>query len=460
MGSDELGSVTRRLRDRLKASIDLPFHDFFTQERVGAIVEELDICYRERIFSPVTTLLMFISQVLVDRCCRAAVSRVVATVAASGSTPPSQETGAYCQARQRLPEGFFRNMLAQTSQAADKDVSQEHLWRGRHRVLVADGSSAQTPDTAANRKEWGLPSGVKPGCGFPVAPLVGLFSLVTGMLVQIVVGKERSSERALFRQGWDTLTTGDVVLGDRGLCCYADMAMLKARGVDAVMRLFNRKPDFRKGMRIGREDHITVWERPKVCPRGMTAEEFGSLPEHMEARELRIRPAARGWRTQELVIVTTLLDARVYTKERLAGLYLRRWEVELDFRHIKTTLGMEMLSTNSPDTVRKEIMTYMIAYNMIRLLMWQAGRSAGEDPLRLSFAGAIQHLKSMSPHLGRARDRGDHARLLGILSKMIAAEKLPNRPRRSEPRVRKRRPKNYRLMTRPRNVLKQEIMNA
>ncbi len=452
--------MTHRLQDRLKASIDLPFGGFFTQERVGAVVEELGICYRERIFSPVMTLLMFISQVLVDRCCRAAVSRVVAAVASSGAVPPSQETSAYCKARQRLPEDFFGKMLDETSRAVDGDISQEHLWLGRHRVLVADGSSAQAADTAANRKEWGLPPGVKMGCGFPVVPFVGFFSLVTGMLKRIVIGKEGSHERTLFREGWDVLESGDVVLSDRGFCSYADLAQLKERGVEVVMRLFKRKPDFRKGILLGREDHITVWEKPKARPRGMTAKEFRRLPETLQVRELRIRPGVRGWRTQELVIVTTLLDADVYTKEELGGLYLRRWEAELNFRHIKTTLGMEILSTNSPDTVRKEMMTYMIAYNMIRTLMWQAGESAGEDPLRLSFAGALQHLKSMSPHLGRAVDNQDHARLVEILSKMIAAEKVPNRPHRSEPRVRKRRPKNYRLMTRPRSILKQEIMNA
>lgn len=460
MGTDKLGEMTRGVRNRLNKSIDLPFRDFFTEERVGAVVEELDICYRERIFSPVTTLLMFISQVLVDRCCRAAVSRVVAAVAASGGSSPSQETSAYCQARTRLPEGFFQKMLVETSQAVDKDVSQEHLWQGRHRMIVVDGSSAQTPDTPANRKEWGLPSGVKPGCGFPVASFVGFFSLVTGMLVRITIGKEGSNERPLFREGWDALASGDVVLGDRGLCSYADIAMLKARGVDVVMRLLKRKPDFSKGKSLGEEDHVVSWKKPKARPRGMTVEEFGSLPEYLEVRELRIRPAVRGWRSKELVIVTTLLDAKAYTKEAIAGLYLRRWEVELDFRHIKTTLGMEVLSTRSPETVRKEILTYMMAYNMIRTLMWQAGRSAGEDPLRLSFAGALQHLKSMSPHLGRARDEADHARLVGILSKMIAADKVPDRPHRFEPRVRKRRPKNYRLMTRPRALLKEEIARA
>lgn len=457
MRSDKLGAMTRKVKHQLSGSVDLPFRDFFTQERIGAVVEELDICYRERIFNPVTTLLMFVSQVLVDRCCRAVVSRIVAAVAAAGGSPPSQETGAYCQARKRLGEDFFQRMVVETSHAADSDPFAQYLWLGRHRVLVADGSSAQAPDTAANRREWGLPPGVKMGCGFPVVPFVGFFSLVTGMLMRVSIGSQGSHERTLFREGWDVFEGGDVVLSDRGFCSYVDLALLKARGVEAVMRLFCRKADFRKGIRLGEEDHVVAWEKPKVRPGWISQEEFDALPERLEVRELRVRPRVKGWRTKQLVIVTTLLDADIYSKEELSGLYLRRWGVELDFRHIKTTLGMEALSTQSSETVRKEIMTYMIAYNMIRALMWQAGRRAGEDPLSLSFAGTLQHLKSMSPHLGRAGDEKEHARLLGILCDMIAADKLPLRPWRFEPRVRKRRPKNYRLMTRPRGVLKEEL---
>mgnify|MGYP001496437378 CR=1 FL=1 len=456
MSRDTISAVAQTLRKQLRESIGLPFREFFTEERMAGVIGELGITFRDRVYSPTVTLLTFVSQVLADRCCRAAVSRVVATVAAAGGRPPSQETGAYCQARNRLPEDFFARMLEETCRAADRELSAEDLWLGRHRVLVADGASAQAPDTLLNRSEWGLPPGVTAGCGFPVVPFVGIFSLLTGMLSRMVIGSKGSHERVLFRGGWDVFAEGDVCLSDRGFCSYVDIALLASRGVHVVMRLFKRRPDFRKGRRLGDEDHIAIWEKPKARPKAMTDSEFEMLPKQLEVRELRARRTVKGWRTREVVIATTLLDGETYSKEALAALYVRRWEVELDFRHIKTTLGMETLSTQSPQSVRKEIMTYMICYNMIRSVMWQAGRDAGEDPLRLSFAGALQHLKSMAPHLGRAADEDDHARLVGILFRLIAGEKLPERAPRFEPRVRKRRPKNYRLMTKPRNVLKQE----
>jgi hypothetical protein len=449
--------MTRTVQAQLQDSIGLPFQDFFTEERIGALLEELGIAFRNRVFNPVVTLLTFISQVLVDRCCRSAVSRVAVSIAATGKDAPSTATGGYCQARTRLPERFFERTLEETAGTLDKDLPAESLWLGRHRVFGTDGSSAQTPDTAANRKAWGLPPNVKPGCGFPVVPFVGFFSLLTGALVRLVIGKEGTHERRLFRAGSDILQPGDVAVGDRGFCSYADIAQQLRRGVHTVYRIFNRETDFRLGRKLGPDDHVVTWLKPKACPRGITQREFRRLPEEIEVREIRIRVDIKGFRSQEVLVVTTLLDPEVYPKDEIAALYLRRWEVELDFRHIKTTLGMEMLSTETPAMIRKEIMTYMIAYNMIRVLMWNAAKAAGEDPLRLSFKGTLQHLEHMSPHLGRAPTPEEHERLVGVLYQFIAKTRLPDRPGRTEPRVRKRRPKNYPLMTRPRKELKREL---
>jgi hypothetical protein len=460
MNRKGIGNVTQTLQTNLRDSIGFPFQEFFREENIDALLQELGFAYRDRVFNPLITLLTFIAQILIDKCCRSAVSRAVATIAATGLPAPSTDTGAYCQARSKLPERFFERMLAQTAQMLDENLSAAHLWLGRHRVFATDGSSAQAPDTPDNRRCWGLPPHVKPGCGFPVVPFVGFFSLLTGSLVRLVIGKKGTHERRMFRAGSGFLCTDDVCVGDRGFCSYADIALLQRRGVHTVFRLFNRESDFRKGKRLGRNDHLITWTKPVARPRGMSKREFRRLPTQLTVREIRVHAQQKGCRSQEIIIVTSLLDPAAYKKDEVAALYLQRWEIELDFRHIKTTLGMEMVSTKKAVMVRKEIMTYMIAYNMIRTLMWRAAEKGKTSALRLSFKGTLQHLEHMSPHLGRASSAEEHERLLGILYAFILETRLPNRPGRVEPRVRKRRPKAYPLMTRPRSVLKQEILNG
>jgi len=453
-----IGSTASLLQENLARSTGLPFLDFFAGPAARELVDDLDMAFRENIFTPVVTTLAFVAQILdPDGSCRKAVSRVIATVLAAGGAPPSSNTSAYCQARSRLPERFFFSALRWTADRIDGLVGPERIWLGRHRVRVVDGSSAQAEDTAANRAAFWLPPGVTLGCGFPVVSFVGMFSLATGALVGLAVGRKREHERHLFRRLWDLFRPGDVALGDRGFCSYADIARLLERGVESVFRIFNREVDFRRGRRLGKNDHIVTWMKPAARPRGMTRREFAALPETLTVRELRVRVERKGYRTRVIDIVTTLLDAEVYTKEEIAGLYRRRWEAELNFRHIKTTLGMEILRTRTPSMARKEMATYMIAYNLIRALMWEAGTRHHADPLRISLKGTIQHLATMAPHMANA-PACEHRRLYEELLRLLAREIVPDRPDRVEPRVRKRRPKNYPLMTRPRHVLKKELL--
>ena len=453
-----IGSTASLLQENLARSTGLPFLDFFAGPAARDLVAELGVTFRENIFTPVVTMLAFVAQILdPDGSCRKAVSRVIATTVAAGGMPPSNNTSAYCQARSRLPERFFFSAVRWTADRIDGLVGPERTWLGRHRVRVVDGSSAQAQDTAANRAAFWLPPGVTLGCGFPVVSFVGMFSLATGALVGLAVGRKREHERHLFRRLWDLFRPGDVALGDRGFCSYADIARLRERGVQSVFRIFNREVDFRRGRRLGKDDHIVTWLKPTTRPRGMTRREFAALPEALTVRELRVRVERKGYRTRVIDVVTTLLDAEVYTKEEIAGLYRRRWEAELNFRHIKTTLGMELLRTKTPSMARKEMATYMIAYNLIRALMWEAGTRHDADPLRISLKGTIQHFATMAPHMANAPAR-EHRRLYDELLRLLAREIVPDRPHRVEPRVRKRRPKNYPLMTRPRHVLKKELL--
>ena len=280
--------------------------------------------------------------------------------------------------------------------------------------------------------------------------------MVAGLFEGLRFGKKGGHERHLFRELIKQFSPGDVGLGDRGFCSYADICLLKQQSVDCVFRIFNRKPNYQAGQRLGKYDHVVDWEKPKTCPAGMSAEAYALLPETLRVREVRIVVEQKGFRSKILDIVTTLLDAKIYTKEAIASLYRRRWSIELYFRHIKTTLGMELLSTKTPEMAHKEVLIYMLAYNLIRSLIWAAKQTNRIAIERISFKGTIQHLATASPYLA-ITDASDYSRRYEELIQLVSKEQVPDRPDRVEPRVVKRRPKKFSLMTQPRSVLKAKL---
>lgn len=453
-----LRSATLSVKQSLCHSLGLPFPELLEISELDELVKSAKIKYYNRIYTPLVTLLAFMAQVLdSDGSCRQAVSRIISRLSLhSDEPPPSQNTAAYCKARLRLPSSLIWKVIEWSGHRIDAQVEVNELWLGRHKVHVVDGCSCQIPDTEANRNEFGLPGNVKPGCGFPVLPFVGVFSLATGLFEGLRFGKKGGHERHLFRQLMPQLSPGAVVLGDRGFCSYADICLLKQQAVDCVFRIFNRKPNDQAGQRLGKYDHLVDWEKPKTCPAGMSPKEYALLPEKLRVREVRIVVEQKGFRSKTLDIVTTLLDAKFYTKAAMASLYRRRWSIELNFRHIKTTLGMELLSTKTPAMAKKEVLIYMLAYHLIRSLIWTAKQIYHIDIERISFKGTVQHLASLSPYLAIA-DQFDYSRLYEQLIHLVSDEKVPDRPDRIEPRVLKRRPKPYPLMTQPRSQLKAKL---
>ena len=452
-------TISLSLRQRLCNSLALPFSELLEISELDELVKNSKVKFYHRLYTPLVTILVFIAQVLdSDRSCRKAVSRLVGLASPSSSQgqKPSQNTAAYCKARLRLPLTLIWKLIEWSRQRIDAQVGADELWLGRHKVHVVDGSSCQTPDTEANRNEFGLPGNVKPGCGLPVLPFVGVFSLATGLFEWLRFGKKGGHERHLFRDLIKQFSPGEVVLGDRGFCSYADICLLKQQAVECVFRIFNRKPDYQTGQRLGKQDHIVDWTKPKARPAGMSAEEYAALPEKLRVREVRIVVEQKGFRSKTLDIVTTLFDAKIYTKAAIASLYRRRWSIELNFRHIKTTLGMELLSTKTPEMAHKEVLIYMLAYNLIRSLIWAAKQTYRIDIERISFKGTIQHLATASPYLAIA-DASDYSRRHEELIQVVSKEQVPDRPNRVEPRVVKRRPKKYPLMTQPRSVLRAKL---
>ncbi|MCA9285772.1 MAG: IS4 family transposase [Phycisphaerales bacterium] len=426
--------------------------------------------WRESFWSPTTTLVAFLLQALNGaKTLRAGVAEILAELASTGldegRVPPSADPSAFCGARQRLPEAVLAATLGEATERIAAIAGAGRLWRGR-RVLLIDGSSASMPDEAALQAAYPQPPGQSAGCGFPVMRLLAVFCWGTGALLEIVVGPLHDSEQKLFRTILDRFRPGDVALADRYYCSYVDIARLRERGADVVFRLHQRRSaDFRQDRRLGRGDRLVTWKRPRqwLSRCGLTREEFERLPEEMALRMVRTTLEARGSRSRKLVVVTTILDPEEAPADDLLKLYRDRWMAELNLRSLKTVLRMETLRGRSVDVVRKEVLMHALLYNLIRLLMWEAARSAGTQPRRMSFAGTLHRLQTMGRSLllgGAGRADGDCGRLAALLA-WIAKDVVPDRPGRFEPRRVKRRPKGYsRLSSRGRTTAATETSSA
>jgi hypothetical protein len=418
--------------------------------------------WRDRFWTPLRTAWSFLWQVLhVGSSCRAAVAMALAEQAATGQGAlPSEDPSAYCQARKRLPLEVLGASLRQVGHRLREEVSARVRWCGR-RVWLVDGTSCSMPDTADLQAAFSQPDGQAPGCGFPVAKVVGLFCWASGAVLEAAIGPLWMSELYLWRKLWPRLSPGEIVLGDRFYCSFYDVVGVRRRGCDGVFRLHASRPaDLRRGQRLGRQDRLVTWRRPtwNGRPRGMTRRQWKGLPEQLTVRLIRFAVGIPGFRSRTISVATTLLDPRAYPAQSIAALYRDRWLIELRFRDIKTTMGMEVLRGKTADIVRKEIHMHLLAYNLIRCLMWQAATQHGRPLHRLSFAGAVDRLNALQPYL-QLYEGSDRARqLYQVLLRWIAQDLLPYRPNRIEPRVVKRRPKEYALLNRPRHQMRKALL--
>jgi hypothetical protein len=412
---------------------------------------------RQRIFSPLVTFWAFLAQVLErGSSCRDALRRIIAWFEFEfpNADSPSPETSAYCQARARLEDATLQKIGAHMAQQMQRNTPDAHLWNGR-RVKIVDGTTVSMPDTPDNQAQWPQTRSQKPGCGFPLLKLVGLFCLASGALLETVHTHMRQHEATLVRLLWKFLDPGDILLADRGFCSFFDLSTLHRRGVDCVMRMHQaRSADFRRGRRLAKDDRLVRWKKPTSRPKACPQEDFDALPAGLALRMLRYRITAPGFRSKEIVLVTTLLDPKLDPLERLAELYFQRWSIELHFREIKTLLAMEVLRCLSPKMIVKELLMHRIAYNLVRALMQRAAITHDIPLERLSFKGTLDSLHHFADaiHACQGKPR-KQSNLLAQLLVTISLDLLPVRPNRSEPRAKKRRPKNYQLLTRPRHKM-------
>lgn len=424
---------------------------------IEAICRELKHDWWQRLLGPVMTVHAFLLQVLHGNTACDEVPHLI-----HGSF-----TGeAYIQARARLPLELFQRLLTLVAQSLAECRDQAERWCG-HRVWLVDGSSCSMPDTPPLQRAFGQPGAQAKGCGFPVAHLLTLFHAGTGLLQQVIVAPLRTHDLKHAWQMHPELAPGDVLVADRGFCSYAHLAQLFQAGLHGVFRIHQRQiVDFRKGRMhvppsppfpelkgakglprsawikwLGPCDQVVEWFKPPRRPTGMSADAYAALPASLLVRELRYRIQQPGYRTREVLLVTTLLDPHAYTAEKLAELYGIRWQVETNLRHLKQTLRLDVLRCKTVAGIHKELLMIALAYNLVRLVMLRAAQTRRVCVHRISFIDALRWLC--------------HAGAGHRLGRLILR---PHRPGRHEPRVRKRRPKHYPGMRQPRATLRNALL--
>ena len=444
------------VRDQLKQHEGLPFLQLLSRNLIEAACRDCYYFWRERIYTPSITLAIFLSQILSDdHSCDDAVDRFQKYRYDHGLPRVATSTASYCEARQRLPETLFWDLVRRVGRSIQQQANRAWLFHGRA-VQIADGSTVLMPDTPQNQAVYPQAKTQAPGVGLPIARILVVFSLAVGTVLEAVLGPyqgKQTSELALLRQIIDAFQPGDIFLADRFFCSYWVIAALLSRGVDVVVRLHQRRcVDFRRGRRLGREDRLVTWKKPKQRPEWMSRAEYEAMPTELTVRVLRVRVQDKTKRVRKLELVTTLRDAVEYSRKEVGSLFRQRWHAELDLRTLKSQMQMEMLRTKTPEMVAKEVAVHLLAYNLIRGMMAEAARAAEVKPRQLSFTGAQHTIRAFEAvHLyDPARIAMDFPRLL----ELIGEKRVGDRPDRYEPRAVKRRPKPHPLLQMPRKAAK------
>ncbi len=408
---------------------------------------------RERVFSLRRTFYGFLYQVLKPKTpCREIVRQIQALSVLQDQGPVDESTSAYCQARKRLPLDRLCRLRVAVAAAGQKRAQ---LWRGL-RPKVIDGTTFSAPDTPKNQRAYPQSRSQKPGCGFPLIRLLGVFSLSTGVLLDYARGNKHQPELRLLWKLLGQFKPGDLAVADRGFCSYVLLALLLQLGVASLFRLHQRRPaDLRKGRRLGKNDRLFIWLKPLLKPRWLPQSWWKKIPAQLAVRVVRSNLVFPGYRPESVTLVTTLLDPERYPARDIAQLYARRWNIELWFRDIKTSMGMEVLRCKSPGMLHKELEMYFIAYNLIRCLIAQAGACNLVELDRMSFKGTVDSVRQFSLAIAQARSKKKQRQLIVELIEVIARDQVPHRPDRREPRAVKRRPKAFPLLNQPRDQFRE-----
>src|SRR5271166_1001328 len=433
----------------------LPFADVLTGADVAQAFAEADVHFgtsRTAVYTPPLTLWGWLSQgVHKEKACLAAAFRIGVLLLVLCRPPGDSNSGTYCRARAKLPAAVFRCLACQVGRRLEEQAPAAWLWRGRH-VHLVDGLVVSMPDTAENQRRYPQPPSQKPGLGFPMMRLVLVVSLLSACVQALAYGPyegKETGETALFRSLLAELVRGDIGVLDRYYGSYFMVVQGQQHGWDMVVRLHQRRScDFSRGQRLGRDDHLVVWQRPDR-PAWMSVTEYDAVPKTLTVREVRVRVAEPGFRVETLVVVTTLLDGDVYTKEDIGDLYRQRWQVELDIRSLKIGLQMDHLRCLTPFMIEKEVWANVLSYNLVRKVAAQAALLHKHHPREISFTATKQAVEASWQALSVASEAAQVA-LGEYLLKEVSKQRVGDRPNRCEPRAVKRRPKKQKLLRLPR----------
>jgi Transposase DDE domain len=444
-------TTLKEVRVRFARDQGLPFADSLSELSILDALNEHGIRYRDRVFSPVTTIWGFLSQVLSeDHSCRDAVSRIIAHRAASGLKVCSPNTASYCNARTRLPTAVLGRLAGRTAQQLQASLPGAWKWNGRS-VFIADGSHVSMPDTPENRASYPQPVVQQPGIGFPLARVTVLLSLATGACHDLAIAPyagKGTGETTLLRRMYDSLSPGDVVLADALFDNYFLACELRERGIELVTRVQAERVGSRT-VESRPDGDVILWQRPNK-PRGMTGAQYRRYPKDLLMRQVTVDARDKDNRAERFKVVTTILGASV-DGGQIGDLYERRWSGEVDIRSIKSTMQMDVLRCKTPEMVHKEIWAHLLAYNLLRTVMAVAANENDLEPRQVSFKGAKQALTAFAPKIEAARPK-DRPALIDAMLAVVAYHRVGDRPGRWEPRARKRRPKPGARLTQPRAV--------
>ena len=442
----------------------LPFSEILSTERIKRVFAKHGCAFGlHGVYTTAIVTWAFLGQVLRDgkeASCQAAVAHVVSYCLQTGIKPPTNDTGDYCRARAKLSEAALRDLSCEVATELEESADESWLWKGKHAKLI-DGFTFTMPDTEENQAKYPQQKGQEPGVGLPIARAVTILSLATACVMDLAIAPysgKQTGEAALLRSMMGSLGTGDIAVMDRYYCSFMMIALLLCQGTQTCARKHHaRHSDFRRGKRLGKYDHIIVWTRPPR-PEWMDEATYAQIPKKLELREIRYHIVVPGRRTRTIDVITTLTDADEYTKEDIAELYGFRWNSELDIRSIKDSINLGHVRCKSPEMVHREVWTTFLGYNLIRTTAAGAAQVHGKQPRQISFTSTCQYVLAswmlMSCGLIQRPSLEDYLR---TMLKQISECEVANRPGRLEPRVLKRRRHRYKLMRKPRNVLKQEL---
>ena len=406
---------------------------------------------RERPYSVRRTFWGFVWQILqVNTSCREGVRQLQAVLALHGIFNLDEGNSAYVQARQRLPVQFLKEALQDSAAAADRLAGPTCRLQGRN-LKAIDGSTLTLADTPENQALYPQPKSQKPGCGFPILRVSGLFSLRSGAVLQTIPGNYYQHELRLFQALQSHVAKDDILLYDRAAGNYVVAATAKLWEADLISRVAIRPIDFRKGQRLGKGDRLVVWKKSQRKPQYLTEEQWAKFPEEITVRVIKVTVNQKGFRTRRLNWVTPLLDPKRYPLQEVAQAYLRRWRLELCLDDLKTTLGMESLKCPSPEMVEKELLAFLIGHNLTRCVMAEAASEHDLDLDRISFKGTLDAFRQFTQAIAAAPNARQRQRIWQELLRTLADDALPHRPDRIEPRAVKRRTKAYPLLNKPRH---------